>query len=47
MKKADNEAVLKGRLAVLNNTLDQAIKPDPRIWKKKHHEYDNLSRGAP
>ena len=33
-KKADNEAVLKVRLAVLNNTLDQAFKPDPRIWKK-------------
>jgi hypothetical protein len=33
-KKADNEAVLKVRLAVLNNALDQAFKPDPRIWKK-------------
>ena len=33
-KKADNEAVLKVRLAVLNNTLDQDFKPDPRIWKK-------------
>ena len=33
-KKADNEAVLKVRLAVLNNTLDQAFKPDPQIWKK-------------
>ena len=33
-KKADNEAVLKVRLAVLNNTLDQAFKPDPRMWEK-------------